>query len=178
MSADPEQKKYARLYHNRHTRYGHKCHGKNAMGLLPEPPLRILDVGCGWNEWAVEMRAKGYDALGVDFACPGADEQLSVFDLKDRFGHCSFDWVTCFDMLEHLHPDTLEDALDNLQHVAARFIVSMGTFHHGQYHLIVKPMAWWLEKMAERSVCALVGASHGSGRREPYVMGQWSAETL
>jgi len=33
---------------------------------LPEPPARVLDVGCGTGHYAGALAADGYDALGVD----------------------------------------------------------------------------------------------------------------
>jgi len=38
---------------------------------LPAPPVRVIDIGCGPLGGLVPMlRAKGYDAVGIDLAAP------------------------------------------------------------------------------------------------------------
>jgi SAM-dependent methyltransferase len=39
-------------------------------GLLPEPPARLLDVGCGRGELTTALAVTGHDVLGIDPAAP------------------------------------------------------------------------------------------------------------
>jgi hypothetical protein len=71
--------KYRGLYtHPQHAaRYGHTCHGSNALPIIDEwKPVSLLDIGCGWNEFAAKVRTLAnppLNVIGTDFACPGAD---------------------------------------------------------------------------------------------------------
>ena len=69
---------------------------------------------------------------------------------------CEF--VACIDVLEHIEPVLLDNVLDDLQRVVARFGVF--TVHTGaavkflpdgrNAHLIQQPPAWWLPKFLAR----------------------------
>ena len=41
--------------------------------LLPEPPAKVLDVGCGSGELTTALAVAGYDVLGIDPAAPDGD---------------------------------------------------------------------------------------------------------
>lgn len=183
---DPEQAKYVKVYATQRA-YGHRNHGAGAYDYFP-PVSRILDVGCGYGEFGKEMMARGHDhfVFGIDFACPRANP-ISLFDIGRMFGPNTtlepgkkiylYDFVTAFDVLEHLHPDTLDKALAEMASVAPRYVVSVGTFACGDLHLIVKPFEWWLEKMRSVSEeCEPWGMSHGGGKREPYIVGKWKEQ--
>src|SRR5262249_43348733 len=34
--------------------------------VLPKPPYRILEVGCGYGDLALELQKIGYDVLAID----------------------------------------------------------------------------------------------------------------
>ena len=38
------------------------------LGLLPEPPARVVDIGCGTGSLAVLLAEHGYEVEGVDFS--------------------------------------------------------------------------------------------------------------
>jgi SAM-dependent methyltransferase len=74
---------------------------------------RLLDVGCGTGHHLADLRARGYDAAGVDGSAdmlgharalnPGADvRQADVEALP--FPDASFDYVLCVEVLRYL-PD-------------------------------------------------------------------------
>jgi len=74
---------------------------------------RLLDVGCGTGHHLAELRARGYDAAGVDGSAemlehartlnPGAEiRQADVEALP--FANASFDYVLCVEVLRYL-PD-------------------------------------------------------------------------
>ncbi|HZG34663.1 MAG TPA: class I SAM-dependent methyltransferase [Gaiellaceae bacterium] len=53
---------------------------------LPEPPARILDVGCGFGELTTALAVAGYDALGIDPLAPHGDRfrRLKLEDLEEE----------------------------------------------------------------------------------------------
>jgi SAM-dependent methyltransferase len=97
------------------------------------PGMRILDIGCGRGEVLRHCARLGARAYGVDYAPVAvrmaralmeADEEsqdaVSVY-LADAkvlpFPRFSFDRVLMFDLVEHLHPWELEQALAEVRRV-------------------------------------------------------------
>jgi SAM-dependent methyltransferase len=82
------------------------------MKLLPPPPARLLDLGCG-SGWTSELFARsGYDVLGVDIAPEmiriarrRMTESLALsFEVRDydaTIAHGAFDAVVLYDALHH-----------------------------------------------------------------------------
>lgn len=76
---------------------------------------RLLDVGCGTGPHLVDLRARGYDAAGVDASeemlaharslNPGADLRQADIDALP-FPDASFDYVLCVEVLRYL-PDPM-----------------------------------------------------------------------
>jgi 2-polyprenyl-3-methyl-5-hydroxy-6-metoxy-1,4-benzoquinol methylase len=68
--------------------------------LLPalSPGDRVLDLGCGGMWLTRELRARGFDCVGVDLQ-PPADIVASVHEA--RFADAAFDAVIALEMLEH-----------------------------------------------------------------------------
>lgn len=73
---------------------------KKLAFLLPElrPGDRVLDLGCGGMWLTRELRARGFDCIGVDVH-PPADIVANVHDAG--FPDDSFDVVIALEMLEH-----------------------------------------------------------------------------
>jgi methyltransferase family protein len=80
------------------------------LSHLPEPPARVLEVGCGDRGGVVaELLEAGYDALGVDPRAPAGPHFRQV-DFREIDG--AFDAVVAGRVLHHLRP--LGEALDRL----------------------------------------------------------------
>lgn len=85
---------------------------------MPEPPAKLLDVGCSDSSFLLEMNKLGFDAHGIDIN--GYIEPYSKFVKADArsipFEDKAFDVVTCVSALEHFglvetpyHSDTVYD---------------------------------------------------------------------
>jgi ubiquinone/menaquinone biosynthesis C-methylase UbiE len=117
-----------------------------------EPGMRILDVGCGRGEILLHCARLGADAYGIDYA-PVAmnlsrkliarlvDENLDVqiglaqADAKKLpFPDTYFDRVLMFDVVEHLHPWELDEALVEVRRVLK---------NDGQFVAHTAPNVWY-----------------------------------
>lgn len=87
-----------------------------ALELLPSPPARVLDVGCGPGFTARRLLECGYEVTGVDYNAravafagllvPGASfVQGDVRDLSELEALSSgFDAAVCIEVMEHVPP--------------------------------------------------------------------------
>ena len=95
---------------------------------------RVLDIGCGRGELVLQSALRGADAWGIDYAHAAVDiaeralatadeavrarthvEQMDVKALEYDDGF--FDVAFMMDVVEHLYPDELSRALDELHRV-------------------------------------------------------------
>jgi SAM-dependent methyltransferase len=101
--------------------------------LLPPPPARVLEVGCGRGALAAALAAQGYAVTGVDrdaaMAAAARDRGVSVVhaDVRDIAGE--YDVVLCTRSLHHA-----EHLADTLAH-AATLLAPAG-------RLVVEEFAW------------------------------------
>lgn len=171
-----EREKYAGIYSapERYPRYGHSNHGAKALGLVVRwKPESVCDVGCGFNEFAAQLRAALPDCrvVGVDFACPGADVCAPAHALP--FPDDAFDTVTAFDMLEHLREHEVQPALREMSRISRRFVVSISyvdsvnRWKGRTLHPTVQPEAWWMTQLMRAGAIGLT--KHGR-----YIHGTWS----
>jgi SAM-dependent methyltransferase len=68
---------------------------------LPEPPARILDVGCGGGESTDWLRDRGFEALGVDPEAPGG-EGYERSRIQDFVADAPFDAALAMRSLHHV----------------------------------------------------------------------------
>src|SRR5688500_8052394 len=75
--------------------------GAFVLGELPPPPARVLEIGCGAGELAVEVAEAGYEVLAIDPAAPAGPifRQTTLEKLGD-FG--AFDAVVASRSLHHI----------------------------------------------------------------------------
>jgi SAM-dependent methyltransferase len=168
-----EQDRYKRLYKT-DKQYGHHCHGKGALPYLAKYQAKsIIDVGCGGNEFLQLARrvVPAGELIGCDFASPFADIKCSATAIPcaDK----QFDYVTSFDMLEHLLPEEVDLALSEMARVSERFLVSIcykpskRTFEGENMHPTVRTEEWWISRiMRAGGTCVEV-----KGR---YILGKWN----
>lgn len=107
------------------------------------PGMAVLDVGCGRGEILRHCAALGADAFGIDYAAVAVDMSANVVEQTTSeapgkigvgqanarqlpFPDQAFDRVLMFDVVEHLYPWELDDALKEVYRVLkpnGRFIV-------------------------------------------------------
>ena len=154
-------------------RYGHSNHGAKALPLILQwHPRRLVDVGCGYNEFAalVAKQLPTCRTLGIDFACPGADVLADAAHLP--VVSKAYDVVTAFDMLEHVEPGKVMTVLHEFQRVARAFVFSISYVPsvnkwQGQtLHPTVQPESWWVERIKEAGAVRVEKFGH-------YIVGAW-----
>lgn len=176
-----ELEKYQGIYgHSAYAFYGHSNHGGKAVPLVEQKldthGATLVDVGCGWNEFAKALRERGAaDAVGVDFACPGADVLAPAGTLP--FTDKQFGVLTSFDMLEHLQPDEVTAVLAEFARVSHSFVFSISyqpsrvKWKGETLHPTVMPQDWWIHK--------IIAAGGGDiDVIDGYIVGKWSLKAL
>jgi len=108
-----------------------------------EPGMVVLDVGCGRGEILRHAAQLGADVIGIDYAqvavhmtqqviapldgvTPGKTGVAQADAKKLPFPTASFDRVLMFDVVEHLHPWELHEAMLEIRRVLkpdGRFII-------------------------------------------------------
>jgi SAM-dependent methyltransferase len=152
-----ELEKYCGIYSSSEEQwklYGRENCGAGAMRFMRDWQFKsLLDVGCGHNEFVKNLRKAlpAVRAIGVDFACPGADIIAAASALP--FADKSFDVLTCFDALEHLEPGEVAPSLSEVARVSGRFCfsichrASVFLWQGENLHPTVQPEAWWIEQI-------------------------------
>jgi hypothetical protein len=132
------------------------CYLEQAGGYFREEI--VVDLGCGTGRAANAMRddfeVKLFDIvnanetdLPLELGCLWSDELPE--------GDIAF----CCDVLEHIPPQYIDEALDNIQktykygylkvHLKEDNFGKKGAINE-ELHLTVRPYEWWLQKMEER----------------------------
>lgn len=114
----------------------------------------MLDVGCGDNRFVRELRSRGVAAMGIDFVHAGADLHAAAHALP--FCNAAFDWVTAFDVLEHLLPEEVEPVLAEFARVAGTGWLCSISHRDSRVrgprgetlHPTVRPREWWRQRLS------------------------------
>ena len=154
-----ERDKYSIVY-QRNRGYGKTNHGSHiaeyVRGLGAES---LCDVGCGRGGFCKSLLGYVKYIYGVDIASKPTgsgvwwtDSYADNLLLADK----SIDYITSFDMLEHLPPDNIDNVLDEFVRVARVGLIfsicyraSSGTCDGQPLHLTVQPESWWLDKLVK-----------------------------
>ena len=137
--------------------------------LLPEPPARVLEVGCGRGELTTALSVAGYDVVGIDPAAPSGDpfRPLTLEDLEED-GE-PFDAVVAGFVLHHIRD--LDAALDKV----VRLLTTNGL-------LLVDEFGWdqiddatleWL--LGQQRALAAIREEESPGSLEDF-RSEWEAE--
>ena len=95
---------------------------------LGPPPLRVIDVGCGFGSYGRGLLAEGYDWLGAEVNAADCSE-LARAGLPHRqvdgrtlpFADAAFDAALCVEVLEHI--EELRPFLAEVKRVAPRKLI-------------------------------------------------------
>jgi len=152
---EAERQKYLTLQARSDGRYGGSNHGRRAIvSVLLRQPRFVVDFGCGSNAFIRELRRRGADGLGLDFANAEADILAPMHAVPLAAGIA--DVVTSFDALEHLLPEDVDPTLAEMRRVArpgAAFVLSISTrpsritAHGENLHPTVRLRTWWLDRI-------------------------------
>jgi SAM-dependent methyltransferase len=110
---------------------------------LPEPPVRVLEVGAGDGSLARALRAAGYDMVAIDPNADGGDDVRSVAlaDLDEPDG--SFAAAVAIVSLHHVDP--LEESCRRLgQLVETGGTLVIDEFDVGTFDIVAAE--WWLDQ--------------------------------
>lgn len=114
-----------------------------------------LDVGCGRGETLAIAREHGLVAFGTEIVprlCDGVTVvQADITDLSFD----GFDYVSCYDVLEHLPIEDVGPALNELFRVAKKSLFITTNDHRSplggvELHLTRNPREWWEQEFSKR----------------------------
>ena len=151
-----EVAKYSTCYRKSSYRMG-KRNRQRALKDIQSMPKdsTYLDVGCGRGETLAMAREHGLVAFGTELVpdlCNGVSVvQADITDLEFD----GFDYVSCYDVLEHLPIADVGPALDELFRVAGKALFITTNDRRScigdlELHLTRKPQEWWEHKFSKR----------------------------
>lgn len=115
-----------------------------------------LDVGCGRRELVDKALELGIEAKGCEIVPYLCDGQTVIEGGLDKlpFPDRSFDYVSCYDVVEHLYEEDVDRAVSELMRVTNKaFFVTTNdsrcVLDGMELHLTRKPLEWWTEKFSK-----------------------------
>jgi SAM-dependent methyltransferase len=137
---------------------------------LPEPPARVLEVGCGNGELTTALAVAGHDALGIDPVAPDGPNfrRLTLDDLEPG---PRFDAVVAAFSLHHIRD--LDAALERI----AGLLVPGGLLLVDEFawDLLDEPTGDWLWGQ-QRAIAAAAGGAAPDSPEE--LRAEWDADHL
>jgi len=120
-------------------------------------PLDALNGGCAVGHDVKRLAELGIDAHGIDisdWAVKHANTpRIKQADFSTGLIACQYDLVYSYDVVEHIRPEKLGFAINNLWQATKRdLLIVPATYDHGETfdvdeptHLIFQPYKWWVE---------------------------------
>lgn len=150
---NPEKAKYDAIYlDGAIPGYGSSNHGER---FLCEAGLYqcVIDIGCGDNSFINQLKERFTPAIavGADLSHPDADYVIDI--TQDHAVSGRYDLATAFDVMEHLRPSQVDQALENISRISDKFLFtisfreSMHTVNGEPLHMTVESPGWWLDKL-------------------------------
>lgn len=165
-----EKKKYEFIYGKKGRwkvkKYGGSNYAQKIYDLIKNLKIRSLcDVGCGKGDfcrWCANNKIK---STGIDIASKPEGSGVTLLNayaqelpLEDK----SFEFVTAFDMLEHLPPEDFYLTLDEFKRVSTRGMIFSLSYTRASnvfgenLHLIIQPKDWWAEQLSKYGFLKIV----------------------
>ena len=156
-----EQQKYEKMWAR--PEYRERSPGMRVAQMAYDwmkPGGTMVDFGCGTGRAAAWFASQGLTVTGFDIAANAMTEhdgdfvQGSLWDMPE-FG--TFDYGYCTDVMEHLPPEHVADAIkgiaERVKHGVffqiALFECHMGDAIGEHLHLTVKPADWWVRLLKQ-----------------------------
>jgi SAM-dependent methyltransferase len=128
------------------------------LGLLPEAPRSVLDVGCGQGAWLAVWHRAGVVVHGIDGDY--VDRQRLLVD-QDSFSACDlrqefelqrrFDLVQCLEVAEHLPPSSAGALVASLcRHSDMVLFSAAPPGQGGENHVNEQSYGFWRDRFAEQ----------------------------
>lgn len=137
---------------------------------LPEPPARVLEVGCGHGELTTALAVAGYDAIGIDPRAPDGPlfRRLVLADVDERE---RFDALVAVHALHHIRD------LDAALAKAATLLRDGGVLLVEEFgwDLLDGPTLEWFWEQ-QRAIAAASGADAAETPAE--LREQWQADRV
>lgn len=139
--------------------YGDVNHGGRMQRYVVKElkPKSVLDVGCGKGVFCQYLAKNGILTYGLDVSAPlPKTNNVTWFkhDLKS-IPLMTVEWVTAFDVLEHIPEKDLEKVFKEFDRVARKGFIFSICFRDSIYkvqgqslHPTVKPVQWWKDKLS------------------------------
>ena len=159
MDRIKEQQLYIKLY-KQNKQYGKTFHAKNILNYIKQLNINsIVDVGCGKGNfpiWCYDNNIK--KVIGIDFAADLPSHNHIIFikafahnlPLEDK----SVEYVTAFDVMEHLIPEDTDLVLKEFKRVSIKGLIfsicyrPSGILVDGNnLHPNVHDKNWWIKKL-------------------------------
>ena len=174
LDISDEQQKYLKVWNlpaYRKVSPGEKCVDmflEAVEDIMPEHEgLSLIDFGCGTGRAAMKLD-ETFKVTPMDFAWNCLDDNVKEY-FGDRFVEHDItkktalraNWGFCTDVMEHLPPEEVDDALDVIFEACENVFFQIATAHDGfglhpeindDLHLTVLNYAEWLKKFAEHGV--------------------------
>jgi len=131
-----------------------------------KPGQTLIDVGCGTGRASVKLASKGFKVSLLDITKNALDTQTLVDLFGVEFHELClwetlvvepYDWFYCCDVMEHIPPEHIDDALDSLKDIAKKGFLNIAMFDEPygdligeKLHLTVRGYPWWMDRLKER----------------------------
>jgi ubiquinone/menaquinone biosynthesis C-methylase UbiE len=161
-----EKKNYDKIYHGKdpyYANYGSHMHAKNCIDVIKKMNINsLIDVGCGKGQFPVWAKKNGVaEVHAIDFSAPPPKETHGV-NFYNGWAHElpiedeTVEYVTCFDMMEHLIPEDTDLVLEEFNRVCTKgmifsisYIPSVTLVDGNNLHPNVKSEKWWIKKLSK-----------------------------
>jgi GT2 family glycosyltransferase/SAM-dependent methyltransferase len=114
-------------------------------------PRTVLDAGCAMGFLVEALRQRGVQAWGIDISRyavqqvnPDIQPFCQVSSILEPFPLPRFDLIVCVEVLEHLPPEKVLQAVENLTRYADDILLSSTPFDFKEpTHLNIQPPEYW-----------------------------------
>jgi SAM-dependent methyltransferase len=151
LHAVDAEKIYSKEYENTIYRMGGQRYEHAVKYIGQWQKGRLLDIGCGRGEILDFAEGKGFEAKGTEIVEELIDNTRVVkgYTHELPFENNSFDYVTCFDVIEHILPENTAKTFEEIDRVAQKSILLSianypSKFGNGiDLHINIKPYPKW-----------------------------------